>query len=257
MCVLYRARYVSRSVEEGLVRAEVPYTIYSGTQFFGRAEVRDALAYLRMVAYRDDLSFERVVNVPKRNIGEQRMRFLREFAQGKGISLFEALRRSLEDPLFRGTGACEFVALIDRHSTRSGAETVSELLRSLLDESGYERALRLAGSQERLDNLAELRQSVYEYETTCGEEATLERYLTHVALFSNVDAGTGADKVKLMTVHSAKGLEFPIVFLCGMNEGVFPSRKTSTLAGMEEERRIKLLDGWHRAVKCALAWAEE
>lgn len=238
MCVLYRAHYVSRSVEEGLVRAEVPYTIYSGTQFFGRAEVRDALAYLRMVAYRDDLSFERVVNVPKRNIGEQRMRFLREFAQGKGISLFEALRRSLEDPLFRGTGAREFVALIDRHSTRSGAETVSELLRSLLDESGYERALRLAGSQERLDNLAELRQSVYEYETTCGEEATLERYLTHVALFSNVDAGTGADKVKLMTVHSAKGLEFPIVFLCGMNEGVFPSRKTSTLAGMEEERRL-------------------
>ena len=238
ICVLYRAHYVSRSIEEGLIRREVPYTIYSGTQFFGRAEVRDAIAYLRMIAYQDDLSFARVCNVPKRNIGEQRMRFLRDFAQSKGTSLFEALRLSLDDALFKGTGAREFVALVDRHSLEAGTKTVSELLRALLDESGYERALRTAGSQERLDNLAELRQSVYEYETTCGEEATLERYLTHVALFSNADAATGADKVRLMTVHSAKGLEFPNVFVCGMNEGVFPSRKTSTIAGMEEERRL-------------------
>ena len=98
--------------------------------------------------------------------------------------------------------------------------------------------LRTEGSQERLDNLAELKQSIYEYETTCGEESTLEHYLSHVALFTNADAGEPGDKVKLMTVHAAKGLEFPYVFLCGMNEGIFPSRKVRTLPGMEEERRL-------------------
>ena len=98
--------------------------------------------------------------------------------------------------------------------------------------------LRTEGSQERLDNLAELKQSIYEYETSCGEEATLEHYLAHVALFSNSDAEDAQDKVKLMTVHAAKGLEFPYVFLCGMNEGIFPSRKVRTLPAMEEERRL-------------------
>ena len=238
IAVLYRAHYVTRPIEEVLVGEKIPYTIYSGVQFFDRREVKDALSYLRMVCYQDDLSFARVVNVPRRNIGEQRMRFLRNFAAGQGISLFEALRRSLDDPLFKGTGARDFVALVDRYSEESSGRTVSELLAALLDESGYETALRTEGSQERLDNLAELRQSIYEYETSCGEEATLERYLTHVALFSNIDQGLERDRVKLMTVHAAKGLEFPYVFLAGMNEGVFPSRKVRTREGMEEERRL-------------------
>ena len=98
--------------------------------------------------------------------------------------------------------------------------------------------LRTEGGQERLDNLAELKQSVYEFETTCGEETTLEHYLSHIALFTNNDAEDHKDKVKMMTVHAAKGLEFPCVFLCGMNEGIFPSRKTNTQQAMEEERRL-------------------
>ena len=98
--------------------------------------------------------------------------------------------------------------------------------------------LRTEGSQERLDNLAELKQSVYEYETTCGEESSLVHYLSHVALFTNADSLDSKGKVKLMTVHAAKGLEFPVVFLCGMNEGIFPSRKVRTLEAMEEERRL-------------------
>lgn len=98
--------------------------------------------------------------------------------------------------------------------------------------------LRTDGSQERLDNLAELKQSVFEYETTCGEETNIVHYLEHAALFSNMDTGEGQDKVKLMTVHTAKGLEFPYVFICGMNEGIFPSRKTRTVNAMEEERRL-------------------
>ena len=238
MAVLYRAHYVTRTLEEALIREKIPYTIYSGVQFFDRREVKDALSYLRMVAYQDDLSLARVVNVPRRNIGEQRMRFLRQFADGQHISLFDALRRSLDDPLFKGTGARDFVGLVDKYSIGGEGRTVSELLAALLDESGYERALRTEGSQERLDNLAELRQSVFEYETQCGEEATLDHYLTHVAFFSNMDQGESRDRVKLMTVHSAKGLEFPNVFLCAMNEGVFPSRKVRTVEGMEEERRL-------------------
>lgn len=98
--------------------------------------------------------------------------------------------------------------------------------------------LRTEGSQERLDNLAELKQSIHDYETSCGEESTLEHYLAHVALFTNSDASDSGDRVRLMTVHSAKGLEFPYVFLCGLNEGVFPSRRVRTLPGMEEERRL-------------------
>ncbi|MCI2056240.1 MAG: ATP-binding domain-containing protein [Oscillibacter sp.] len=108
----------------------------------------------------------------------------------------------------------------------------------MLDKSGYEAALRTEGSQERLDNLAELKQSVHEYETTCGEECTLEYYLAHVALMTNTDTASVRNAVKLMTVHTAKGLEFPYVFLCGMDEGIFPSKKTATLPGMEEERRL-------------------
>ena len=112
------------------------------------------------------------------------------------------------------------------------------MLSAILNASGYEAMLRTEGSQERLDNLAELKQSVHDFETTCGEEATLFSYLSHVAMFTNLDAEDRADAVKLMTVHAAKGLEFKNVFLCGMNEGVFPSRKTRDLKGMEEERRL-------------------
>ena len=238
MTVLYRAHYVSRSVEEALLRAKIPYTIYSGVPFFGRMEIKDALSYLRLIAYKDDLSFRRVANVPKRNLGKRRMAFLEEAAQKAGTSLYQTLRDNLEDPLFRGTGAARLVELVERYAAGHEGCPVSEVLSALLDDSGYEKMLRTEGSQERLDNLAELKQSVYEYETTCGEEVTLEHYLTHVALFTNADAAEVGDKVKLMTVHAAKGLEFPYVFLCGMSEGIFPSRKVRTLQGMEEERRL-------------------
>lgn len=238
IAVLYRAHYVTRQVEEVLMGEEIPYTIYSGTQFFGRMEIRDALAYLRMIALQDDLSFLRIANVPKRNLGKRRMAFLRDRAAETGNTLYQTLKQHLEDPLFKGTGAEKFVKLVDAFSASGGGRPVSEVLSDILDRSGYERMLRTEGSQERLDNLAELKQSVYVFETTCGEECTLEHYLAHAALFTNGDAAEQGDRVKLMTVHAAKGLEFPHVFLCGMNEGVFPSRRTRTQDAMEEERRL-------------------
>ena len=239
IAVLYRAHYVTRTVEEALLKAEIPYTIYSGVQFFGRAEIKDALSYLRLIAFQDDLSFLRVANVPRRNLGQRRMKFLKEYAEGRSCSLYQALCDTLDDEIFRGTKAKALVSLVERYAENYSQRQISELLSALLDDSGYEAMLRTEGSQERLDNLAELKQSIFEYETSCGEESHLEHYLAHVAMFANSDADSGgSDKVKLMTVHAAKGLEFPHVFLCGMNEGIFPSRKVRTLPAMEEERRL-------------------
>lgn len=236
--VLYRAHYITRIVEEVFLREKIPYAIYSGVQFFNRMEIKDALAYLRLIAYKDDLAFLRVVNVPKRNLGERRIKFLQEYAVKHQCSLYISLETNLDNEIFKGTKAAQFVALIENFAANYAERQISELLAAILNESGYEKMLRTEGGQERLDNLAELKQSVYEYETSCGEESTLEHYLSHIALFTNSDAADNSDKVKLMTVHSAKGLEFPYVFLCAMNEGVFPSKKTDTIQKMEEERRL-------------------
>lgn len=237
--ILYRAHYVTRAVEEALLKGQVPYTLYSGVQFYNRKEVKDALSYLRMIVYKDDLSFRRVANTPKRNLGKRRMAFLEECAARRGCSLYQALQENLDDPVLKGTKAQQFISLIESFAAEYEGKPVSEVLSAILNESGYEEMLRTEGNQERLDNLAELKQSVYTYETTCGEEVTLPHYLTYAALLTNADSGDDAkDKVKLMTVHAAKGLEFPYVWVCGMNEGIFPSRKVRTLQGMEEERRL-------------------
>ena len=236
--ILYRAHYIARTIEEGLMRAEIPYTIYSGVQFFDRMEIKDALSYLRLIAYRDDLSFMRIVNTPKRNIGEKRMRFLKEYAAANGCLLYDALVKSIDEPMFANTQARRFVKLIERFSSICHTMPASELLSAVLNESGYEEALRTEGAQDRLDNLAELKQAVYEYETGCGEESRLEDFLSHVALLTNADAAAAPNAVKLMTVHTAKGLEFPYVFICGLDEGMFPSKRTSSFEAMEEERRL-------------------
>jgi DNA helicase-2/ATP-dependent DNA helicase PcrA len=236
--LLYRAHYVTRTIEQVFLQEKIPYTIYSGVQFFDRMEIKDSLSYLRMIAYKDDLSFRRIVNAPKRNMGKRRIAFLEEYAAQHGCTLYQALTETLDDPIFKGTKARQFVTLVERYAAGYEGHPVSEILAFLLNESGYEKMLRTEGSQERLDNVAELKQSVYEYETTCGEEVSLPHYLTHVALFTNADSAESKGKVKLMTVHAAKGLEFPTVFLCGMNEGIFPSRKVRTLEAMEEERRL-------------------
>jgi len=238
IAVLYRAHYVTRSLEEVFLKKKIPYVLFSGVQFYNRAEIKDALSYLRMITVHDDLSFMRIVNNPKRNIGEQRMLFLKRYAEENHCLLYDALKINIENEIFRKTKAKAFLALMEKYEKTFADIPVSELLSKILEESGYEEALRTEGSSERLDNLAELKQSVYEYETTCGEEAKLADYLNHIALFSNADTAGGRDAVKCMTVHTAKGLEFPVVFLCSMEEGVFPAKKTASEQAMEEERRL-------------------
>ena len=154
VAILYRAHYISRTLEEVFRKEGVPYIIYSGVQFFGRMEIKDALSYLRLIVYKDDLSFLRVVNVPKRNIGERRIHFLQDYAAQNQCSLYNALVKTIDNEIFKGTQAKRFLSLIERFSAGYQDKSVSEFLSALLDQSGYEAMLRTEGSQERLDNLA-------------------------------------------------------------------------------------------------------
>lgn len=238
IAILYRAHYISRVIEEVFLKDELPYTIYSGVSFFQRMEIKDALSYLRMIAYKDDLSFLRCVNVPKRNIGNRRIKHLKEYAAKKEISLYEALKENVNSDLFKTTKALAFIELIETFSSQTKEQRISDLFSKLLNESGYERMLRTEGSQERLDNIAELKQSILDYEINSGEEAELADYLNHIALYTNADLDMKKNSVKMMTIHTAKGLEFNNVFVVGLNEGMFPTKKVQSIESMEEERRL-------------------
>ncbi len=238
MAVLYRSHYVSRSIEEILISEKIPYVLYSGVEFYKRKEIKDILSYMRLIMNGDDLSFRRIANEPKRNIGRRRMAFLEEYATENKCSLYTALKANLEDGLFSNTKAEEFVEMIDKYSCIYKELEVSDLLTRIMSESGYEAMLRLAGEQERLDNLSELKLAVFEFEKNSGEENALEDYLQNVALFTNADKEESREAVKLMTIHTAKGLEFPYVFVAGMNEGIFPTSHVNTREKLEEERRL-------------------
>ena len=238
MGVLYRAHYVSRAVEESLIRSKIPYVLYSGVEFYKRKEIKDILCYLRMVYAGDDISFLRTVNEPRRGVGRTRIQALKDFAQLNQCSLYEALLGSLETDLFRRSRAKEYVRLIEKYRAIFDGMDLTDLLSGILSESGYEQMLRTSGEEERLDNLAELKQAIYDFERKAGEEVSLGNYLDHAALFTNMDQTEKAQAVKLMTVHAAKGLEFPVVFLCGLSEGIFPGKRANTREKLEEERRL-------------------
>ncbi len=238
MGVLYRAHYVSRAVEESLIRSKIPYVLYSGVEFYKRKEIKDILCYLRMIYSGDDVSFLRTVNEPRRGVGRTRITALKEYAGMNRCSLYDALTANLETELFRRCRAKEYVRLIEKYRAIYDGMDLTDLLSGVLSESGYEETLRSSGEEERLDNLAELKQAIYDFERKAGEEVTLGNYLDHAALFTNMDQTEKAQAVKLMTVHAAKGLEFPVVFLCGLSEGIFPGKRANTREKLEEERRL-------------------
>ena len=185
IAVLYRAHYVSRSIEEAFIQNKIPYILYSGIEFYKRKEIKDAVSYLRMVLYADDLSFQRVINEPKRNVGKKRLSFLIEYAEQYNMSMYNALKVNIDNNLFVGTKAKAFVDVIEKYQQLHKEKSISDILTNLLHDSGYEQMMRTNGEQERLDNLAELKQSIFEFERTSGEENTLEEYLQNIALFSN------------------------------------------------------------------------
>jgi len=241
MAILVRASFQMRAFEERFVLLQIPYTVVGGPRFFERAEIRDAHAYLRLIqSPDDDLAFERIVNTPKRGIGDTTVQKLLQAARLGGIPAVAAARQIvLTDELAARTrtALANFLRDLDRWRVEAGRTAHPRLMEAVLEESGYTDALRLdkgPTAQTRLENLKELVQSMGNFEN-------LQAYLEHVSLVMDLDRGPQADAVQIMTLHSAKGLEFPLVFLPGWEEGVFPSQRSMDEKGekgLEEERRL-------------------
>lgn len=244
VAVLYRAHYLSRAIEEVFVKNDLPYRILAGTEFYGRREIKDIICYLRMLTAADDISFYRTVNMPSRKIGRNKIELIKNYSSQNNVSAYEALKKLLQEnnAAFKGTKAADYVAAIEEcrkmllENDGEKKAALGDILQAVLDKSGYEAFLRLESDQDRLDNAAEFKRAVQE--AGLDDDATLSDFLNHIALFTDLDREDKADNVKLLTIHAAKGMEFKYVFLCGMNEGVFPSRKVQTPEDMEEERRI-------------------
>lgn len=240
--VLYRSNYVSRSVEQGMLSENIPYMVYGGVGFYERAEIKDVLSYMRLVDNtEDDLSFKRIINTPRRKIGKIKMGILQAYAEENGTSLYAALKALCRHESMKGCRGAEFVETIERLRLAADSLPVSELLQGMLKETGYELYLRESGDIERLDNVTELLRGIVTQENEFGEMLTLTVFLQGITLLRDSDTEEKSDCVKLMTIHTAKGLEFDNVFLVGLTEGVFPSarsleeRKNDAL---EEERRL-------------------
>jgi len=238
IAVLYRGNYMTRALEETFIEKGIKYKIYNGVEFYRRQEIKDALAYLRLAVFGDDLSFLRTVNNPHRGIGKKRMDIIKKFAAVNNVTMFNALKAVSGDPAFNSTGAAVFLSAVDKARSFIGKKSVLDILDYLLKNSGYEEALMLDGDRERINNVNELKNSVKNFVDSAGEEVTAEEYLNMTSLMTNADTSDANDSVKLMTIHTAKGLEFPYVFVCCLNEGKFPSRKIKNIDDMEEERRV-------------------
>jgi DNA helicase-2/ATP-dependent DNA helicase PcrA len=241
IAILVRASYQMREFEDRFVTLGLPYRVIGGPRFYERAEIRDALAYLRVInSPADDLAFERIVNVPKRGLGDATVQLLHDHARKRRMPLFEAARAVVETDELKPKARVslrDLVAQFDRWRAAREVMTHTELAEMVLDESGYTEMWqkdRSADAAGRLDNLKELIRSMEEFEN-------LQGFLEHIALVMDRDGGAEEEAVSLMTLHSAKGLEFDNVFLPGWEEGLFPSQRTldeQGRAGLEEERRL-------------------
>ena len=241
IAILVRASYQMREFEDRFVTLGLPYRVIGGPRFYERAEIRDALAYLRVInSPADDLAFERIVNTPKRGLGDATVQMLHDHARKRRIPLFESARAVVETdelkPKARGS-LRNLVAQFDRWRAQREVTAHTDLAQIVLDESGYTEMWqkdRSADAAGRLENLKELVRSMEEFEN-------LQGFLEHISLVMDRDGGAEEDAVSLMTLHSAKGLEFDNVFLPGWEEGLFPSQRTldeQGRAGLEEERRL-------------------
>ena len=244
--VFYRTNAQSRVVEDALVQAAIPYHVVGGVRFYARLEVKDILAYLKVIDNpADEVSFKRIINVPLRGIGHATVDRISDLAASGGITFAEALNQAATGNYLaagpRGKIA-GFVALIERFRELAAELPLSGLAATILEETGYEAKLkqeRTDEAEDRLSNLRELLTAMEEFERG-SEERTLSAFLERVALVSDIEReGTGKESVTLMTLHSAKGLEFPLVFMIGMEEKLFPHvRSLSDPEQMEEERRL-------------------
>lgn len=252
--VLYRTNAQSRAIEEALLKSNIPYTMVGGTKFYSRKEIRDIVAYLNVIAnVRDNISFERIVNEPKRGVGPKALETLRDFATQQDVSLLEAARDVTLSSL-KGKAASELFNLA--HILLNLADdvdqfTITELVEKVLDKTTYKKALEIQTTsleaQNRLENIEEFLTVTKNFDDKEAENAVegetgldkLSRFLNDLSLVADTDSYDETSQVTLMTLHAAKGLEFPVVFLVGMEEGIFPlSRQAEDEDELEEERRL-------------------
>ena len=240
--ILYRANYISRSIEQSLIRENIPYSVFGGIRFFERKEIKDILAYLRLIEFEDDFSFLRVVNTPSRGLGNKFIENVAKIAEKESISLYSALQQNITDKDLNRKGAIEFVELIEKYKKSKADLIISDLVKEIMDESGLSAYYRTDGDTDRLDNIKELQNSIILLETLDEEPINLTEYLQEIALYTDMDIEDDRnDRVKLMTIHTSKGLEFPYVFLSGFTEGILPSAmsiKERRAKAIEEERRL-------------------
>lgn len=242
--VLYRSSFMSRNVEQQLLRKKIPYSVWGGVKFFERKEIKDVISYLKVIASdRDDMAFTRIINLPARKFGNKSLASLRAYAEVNGVHLMEALRMMASDPGYNKPQIRAFIALIDSLRSLASSMPVSELTDKLLIDSKLGDHYRMDEREDRLENVSELVNSMREFERQHDDDddRNLASYLQEISLYTNVDTDTDKDKVRLMTIHQSKGLEFPTVFITGLTEGAFPNHRSireRRQDGEEEERRL-------------------
>ena len=241
VAILYRSNYLSRSLEKALLDQRIPYIIYGGLRFYDRQEVKDALCYLRLVVIGDDLALQRIINKPKRGIGNKTLDLIAETARSKNKTMLEVLQT---EDIFSGKAKLtlnEFVKKVERWKKLAESDTMEifTLFETILDESGYKAMLEEDHETDRLENLKSLIDDVKEFSESYPE-SSLDEYLQQVTLYGDREETMNQDHVQLMTVHAAKGLEFDTVFVTDMNDGIFPNERAMNEGnrGVEEERRL-------------------
>ncbi|WP_343351471.1 DNA helicase II [Pseudomonas sediminis] len=266
IAILYRSNAQSRVLEEALLREKIPYRIYGGQRFFERAEIKNAMAYLRLLDGRgNDAALERIINVPARGIGEKTIETIREYARAHDVHMWEAIRLMLAVKALpgRASGALAgFIDLIDSLAEQVLAMPLHQMTQLVIEKSGllaYHEAEKGEKGQARVENLEELVSAARAFENDEDDELTpLQAFLTHASLEAgDTQAAENEDSIQLMTLHSAKGLEFPLVFLVGMEEGLFPHKMSLEEPGrLEEERRLAYVGITRAMQKLVISYAE-
>lgn len=242
--VLYRSSFMSLRIEQALLKRKIPYTVWGGVRFFERKEIKDIICYLRLTANEhDDMAFTRIINVPARKFGSATYGKLKKLAESESDALYPTLKRHIGDQAFCKQTIRDFVTLIEEAKTLSESTKISDLTDRLMKRSGLDTMYRTDEEEERLENVTQLINSMLEFENKRFEdgEANLFHYLHEISLYTNTDHEKDNDKVRLMTIHQSKGLEFPNVFIMGLTEGAFPNHRSireRRIDGEEEERRL-------------------
>ncbi len=237
IAILYRANYLSRDIEKVLIENRIAYVIYGGIRFYERMEVKDILSYLRMITRADDLAFIRVINTPRRNIGPKTIEAIQSIAFEKNMSMYEVIKNGLypkNKETFDG-----FVRMVEKWKEDLKENDLEKLLEEVLDDSGYRTMLEKDNETERLENVKSLLDDIKQYSENYPD-SSLDEYLQMIALYTDRASEEVGDAVNLCTIHSAKGLEFEVVFVIGLSEGIFPSERSMAEGqkGLEEERRL-------------------